>query len=187
MCFVFLHFSFIRIKHTRYNVLISDFVSLDRASTAVYPSFQSLCCAKTCYSYACTQWYSSYLLILFKKVNEWICKNFFRRFFLYHNLSRNLCLRTCRAEQFFMSCSLKKPAGFSVECLHMLTCFTHDSCRPQTKQELFSAVRPTCCFCLWALGFACVRTNSFNIKTFPLFQIPTPLFTRATFYNYPMP
>lgn len=112
---------------------------------------------------------------------------FFRRFFLYHNLSRKLWLRTCRAEQFFMSCSLKKPAGFSVECLHMLTCFTHDSCRPQTKQELFSAVRPTCCFCLWALGFACVRTNSFNIKTLPLFQIPTPLFTRATFYDYPMP
>lgn len=57
-------------------------------------------------------------------------------------------------------------------------CLTHESCGPETRQELFTADPSTCCFCLWGslvCMCGCKHTHA-NIKNLPLFyQLPSLL------------
>lgn len=58
---------------------------------------------------------------------------------------------------------LREPMGFSDECPHMPHA-SHMSCRPETRQELFSAPIPTRCTVSGAHGLGCARPSLCRIK-----------------------
>lgn len=146
----------------RYDVLIKDFIALGQNEASWFPPVSSLCVINPNYLLVVTS-HANYIfesgvsLLWLKKANEHV--SFYVDFSSVIMINTERCLHTRRAKYSFTLSLLKEPVGFFGWMSPYAASLTHTSCRPETRQKLFSVVLTTCCLCLWGFWVCMCETK----------------------------